>query len=96
MIEKEYIEREVAQKILKVLADYAYNVAKSLDTVPAADVQEVRHAKWYKVHEHIILADGSVKEWDNFFCSNCEEVSNCPTKYCPCCGAKIDKEENND
>lgn len=62
----------------------------------AADVREVRHAKWYKVHEHIILADGSVKEWDNFFCSNCEEVSNCPTKYCPCCGAKIDKEENND
>lgn len=38
MVEKKYIEREVAQKILKVLADYAYNVAKSLDTVPAADV----------------------------------------------------------
>lgn len=67
-------------------------ISSSIAAIPKADAQEVKHAKWNKVHEHIILADGSVKEWDNFFCSNCEGVSDCPTKYCPCCGAKMNKE----
>lgn len=43
MIEKEYIEREAAQKVLA--DDYAYNAAKLLDTVPIADVQEVVRCK---------------------------------------------------
>lgn len=43
MIEKEYIEREAAQKVLA--GDYAYNAAKLLDTVPNADVQEVVRCK---------------------------------------------------
>lgn len=43
MIEKEYIEREAAQKVLA--NDYAYNAAKLLDTVPIADVQEVVRCK---------------------------------------------------
>lgn len=101
MNEKEYIECEVLIKQFETLKEkaetlrdvvYLDGVLAVIDTTPTANVQEVRHGKWNKVHEHIILADGSVKEWDNFFCSNCEEVSNCPTKYCPCCGAKIDKE----
>lgn len=44
MTEKSYIEREAAKKILA--DDYAYAAAKLLDTVPTADVQEVRHGKW--------------------------------------------------
>lgn len=36
MIEKEYIEREAAQKVLA--NDYAYNAAKLLDTVPMGKV----------------------------------------------------------
>lgn len=43
MIEKEYIEREAAQKVLA--DDYAYNATKSFDTVPIADVQEVVRCK---------------------------------------------------
>lgn len=77
----------------------AENVKRIIETdgskpneATVCDMQEIKHAKWNKVHEHIILADGAVKEWDNFFCSNCEGVSDCPTKYCPCCGAKMDKE----
>ena len=43
MAEKEYIEREVAKKILA--EDYAYTAAKVLDTVPTEDVQEVVRCK---------------------------------------------------
>ena len=85
MAEKEYIEREAAQK---VLADhYAYNAAELLDTVPIADVQEVRHGKW------IEQLDGT------HYCSYCgrdatytfdgNEVCGITCTYC---GAKMDKE----
>lgn len=90
---KDYVERKaVFLWMRKYYPKDKLFIDSIINAIPKADVQEVTHAKWYKIHEHIILADGSVKEWDNFFCSNCEEVSNCPTKYCPCCGAKIDKE----
>lgn len=100
MVEKKYIEREVVQKILKVLADYAYNVAKSLDTVPAADVQEVRHGKnltkAHPVDEFICSECGYMTEdctekkysQDGDYCYLCEYEY----KFCPNCGAKMDKE----
>ena len=82
MVEKEYIERELAQKILA--DDYAYYAAKLLDTVPTADVQEVRYAHW----EYFFDIEEMAR------CSNCYEVlkkgrASC---YCPHCGAKMDKE----
>lgn len=43
MVEKEYIGRETAQKVLA--GDYACNATKLLDTVPIADVQEVVRCK---------------------------------------------------
>lgn len=86
MAEKEYIERAAAKKVLA--DDYAYAAAKLLDTVPTADVQDVRHGKWEKQQ------NGKEK------CSECGcgvvfqivygrwEYEN----YCPHCGAKMDKE----
>lgn len=86
MSEKSYIEREAAQKILA--DDYAYNAAKLLDTVPTADVQEVRHGKWISTNH---------PEYKR--CSVCDVISfialyPCINKadYCPHCGAKMDKE----
>ena len=88
MAEKEYIEREVAKKILA--NDYAYAAAKLLDTVPTEDVQEVRHGKW--------LYEDSDIGWTDYKCSDCgniistvdqdEDLYSC----CPYCGAKMDKE----
>ena len=86
MVEKEYIERESAKKVLA--DDYAYNAAKLLDTVPAADVQEIRHGKWELIDE---CANEGV------YCSNCHkkiyraEYANQKVKsnYCPNCGAKM-------
>ena len=81
MAEKEYIEREAAKKVLA--DDYAYNAAKLLDTVPAADVQEVRHGKWEKVYKNDIA---TVYE-----CTNCKHLTFGTSDYC-ICGAKMDKE----
>lgn len=84
MSEKEYIEREAANKVLA--DDYAYAAAKLLDTVPTADVQEVRHGKWED-------------EFFDVICSVCKESFNVIDNdvhrfdFCPNCGAKMDKEQ---
>lgn len=102
MVEKEYIEREAAQKVLA--DDYAYNAAKLIDTVPIADVQEVRHGKnltkAHPVDEFICSECGYMTEdctekkysQDGDYCYLCEYEY----KFCPHCGARMDKEENND
>lgn len=84
---KKYIESEMAKKVLA--DDYAYNAAKLLDTVPTADVQEVRHGKWLPTRHP-----------DQKRCSVCDVISfialyPCINKadYCPHCGAKMDKEQ---
>ena len=76
MAEKEYIERAAAKKVLA--DDYAYAAAKLLDTVPTADVQEVRHGDW-------------IKSKNERKCSLCGYFYFTNTKsfnYCPNCGAK--------
>ena len=88
MAEKEYIEREATKKVLA--DDYAYAAAKLLDTVPTADVQEVRHGKW--------LYEDSDIGWTDYKCSACGNIISTVAQdedlysYCPYCGAKMDKE----
>ena len=88
---KEYIEREAAKKVLA--DDYAYAAAKLLDTVPAEDVQEVRHGKWETPTKPF-----PYYHWKCSICG-CEEYSQVDRNgkyremnYCPNCGAKMDKE----
>ena len=85
---KEYIEREVAKKVLA--DDYAYAAAKLLDTVPAADVQEVVRCKdcifgKYDDDLNMILC----KRIYNL--SNGEDIYNDLNDFCSY-GAKMDKE----
>ena len=53
-----------------------------LDTVPAADVVEVRHAKWVSSEQY----NGRPE------CSACFYVTDEKTNYCPHCGCKMDRE----
>ncbi len=48
---------------------------------PAADVQEVRHARWKRVASE-------------YYCSNCTYSMNYITMFCPLCGARMDGETN--
>lgn len=65
-------------------------VLELINQQPTAEVQEVKHGKWVKHHEHINLADGTVKEWDNYYCAECKTPQSYLSKYCPECGVKMD------
>ena len=96
-MQKEYIEREAVIKTIKnhkckskvvySIAEVAYcvgqEIGEAIRSVPAADVVEVRHAKWVSSEQY----NGSPE------CSACFYVTNEKTNYCPHCGCKMDKEE---
>jgi DNA-directed RNA polymerase subunit RPC12/RpoP len=66
-----------------------------IDAIPAADVQPVKHGKWEEVAEYGGWGDTYYR------CSVCGEEWYIDTgtpiengmKYCPSCGARMDKEE---
>ena len=104
MADKEYIERELATKILEEhmtktaqsgnkLMKFVYLMAKDhaidyLNIMPTADVVEVRHGEW--------VQDVYDKMMDIYRCSCCETswsvIDNDMERfnYCPNCGAKMD------
>lgn len=89
----EYIERELAIEALS-RGDGCGNVCRrAIERILAADVAPVRHGRWKPYHE----ADIGYDEY-GVRCSNCKfEVEdhevNFIMKYCPNCGAKMDKED---
>lgn len=64
---------------------------ESKSFVPSEDVEPVRSGHWIKESEHILLVDGTYKEWDNFYCSECDAPENAPRKFCAECGAKMEE-----
>lgn len=107
MPEKEYIERETVRTTIKNLCT-KYNqafggrygggvgeeLAKTIDNMPAADVASVRHGGW-------ITQEGWTPDDYYYTCSICNEdfymIVGTPSdnnyKFCPHCGAKMDKED---
>lgn len=96
---KEYVPRE---EVIKILEKHDLSAGSTLgyhsgaiecaiseiEMLPAADVVEVRHGEW--ILRHV----GAGHYWE---CSVCHEnpciyvTKN--TKYCPNCGAKMNKED---
>lgn len=62
------------------------SIADYIDDEPAADVQEVRRGKWSKENtEYGVRVE----------CSECKfEYPDSDFYYCPCCGARMDGENN--
>lgn len=84
----DYIDREAV--LMKLMQDgcSAKNV-HAIMGMPAADVAPVVHGKW-KITQKII---------ENAVCSNCGRHFQSyyeAYRYCPNCGAKMDKEDDGD
>lgn len=58
---------------------------KAIDSLPAAEVAEVRHGRWVR--------DKWPSGTHKLICSECGEWSGKKSRYCPSCGARMDKED---
>jgi len=97
MAVKKYIELQKALNVCKMQYEHclemhdwsgdatADNIKRDIETLPTADVVEVKHAKWE------INYDGYYP-----YCSNCktEPKNGVLSKHCPECGAKMDGQKD--
>lgn len=97
---KEYIERAVAIKKFENYrrdceeenderaAQIFEDCVSELMDLPADDVAEVRRGRW--------IRDKWPSGTHKMICSECSEWSNKKSRYCPSCGARMDKEDEHD
>lgn len=92
----EYIEREKIFSIWKSIPAPASVVSLSaaIHQTPAAEVAEVRHGRW----EFPVFTDDEDGLDPRVKCSECGgiEAAFARWKYCPNCGACMDKEDKHD
>ena len=98
---KEYIKREDAINLLWLFADESCaSVVSDFESLPAADVAEVRHGRW--IEDERTYPGPGLK---NNLCSVCGEIAGSwkeglePGRkwaYCPNCGARMGKEDEHE
>ena len=101
---KEYIEKAAVENMLEtaqLISDGEYcgycTEDVSLNSIPAADVAEVRHGRWDASDRYKFL-DGSTC----IRCTECgaalhlEEYQKYHWHYCPNCGARMDQEDGHE
>ncbi len=84
----EYIAREKVLSKAAPVAGCFSNMISAYDVImlPAADVAPVRHGRWLYGDYYDIGDVCSECDWDS-------QMTHPPYRYCPNCGAKMDKEE---
>ena len=92
MVEKGYIDRELAFDMITDLAGMAttkaayaaiWKSAKQLNKVPTADVAPVKYGHWVKEKPDVLI------HWHCSVCKNCYYLDEPNANYCPNCGAKL-------
>lgn len=79
---KKYIDAEAfKRKLIDEKSFFPAMVARALEEMPEAEVEEVRRGTWLP---QIV---GGVKAWD---CSECKTIGSPHWKRCPICEAKMD------
>ena len=102
----EYIEREAAYALSKKICDairnheyhpatFGHLILDWIDDLPAADVQPVRHGRWYRFTKVSIDPQSGLGfgryMWKCDVCNIGEEETKMP--YCPNCGADMREEQ---
>lgn len=80
---KEYIERAAVIDLITRRYEQPELCTYEINSIPAADVAPVRHARWIK-HEG----------YDE--CEACHAKAIYGSNYCPSCGALMDKEDEHE
>jgi len=86
--EVEYIEREVAKKVLRF--GVGATAAEALDKAPAADVAPVVHGRWEENEHGYVCSECRDCFLDGYYMN---EETLAAHKYCSNCGAKMDGKE---
>ena len=88
-------ERKASKKWLDNQLDIEWNNAIDICCYDIEDLPSVqpKHGYWIESHEHIYIANG-VREWTNWYCSECDAPNDKPTDYCPNCGADMRGEQD--
>lgn len=94
---KEYIEKAAVENMLEtaqLISDGEYcgycTEDVSLNSIPAADVVEVRHGRWVNHFDYMMERSGF------FVCDSCKKMSREKYDYCPNCGARMGKEDEHE
>ena len=97
----EYIERQEAiAAIMSEPSDahYPHWYADKIKAIPAANVAPVRYGRWegYSHSRYCGVddfGDPIYKDGVVYYCSKCRRKTVIKERYCPSCGACMDKEE---
>lgn len=84
---REYLTDTDYIKGLNAGIEYSVNAVENL---PSA---QPKRGYWIESHEHIYVGNG-VKEWTNWYCSECDAPNDKPTDFCPNCGVGMERETN--
>ena len=67
-------------------------VIEHLEQMPSAQPDR-KHGYWVESQEHVYMGN-SVKEWTNWYCSECDAPNDNPSDFCPSCGADMRGEQD--
>ena len=87
------ISRQAAIDAIKSIPDHedaaranALGLAENaIMTLPPV---QPKRGYWTESHEHVYMGN-VVKEWTNWYCSECDAPNDKPTDFCPNCGADM-------
>ena len=79
------------QDAIDAVSDCGICIQRIVD-LPSAQ-PERRHGYWIESREHVYMCN-EVKEWTNWYCSECDAPNSWPTDFCPYCGVDMREEQN--